>query len=376
MKRANRPLFVKKLITFLRDKLQQKFAKTFSVIETLERVLVKLPDGVDEQECMALVGRVFGIRNYALCWGGSLEIENLAEQIFEKLPEKGSGTFCVRVKRSQPHKYGSSEAEREIGSVLLEKGIDMDVKMKDPDMQIDIEFFNDTGFFTFEKKDGAGGLPVNSAGKVLTLISAGFDSPVAAYRVMRRGARSAFVSFHAYPYTDKVEQGQVKELVKILSDYQFDTRLLMVPLGKIQKEISAHPKIPARYRTLLYRRLMLRIASRLAYKEKAKALVTGDSLGQVASQTLENIFAVDAVAELPVYRPLISFDKEVIITEAKEIGTHDISARPCKDTCAMFSSRKAEVRANDFDLSEFEKLLPMDEYLERALSEVELIEFP
>lgn len=375
LKRSHETYFAKKLKDFLRNKLQERFRLPFRLIETLGRLLIPLPEGFVESEYSEIIHEVFGVQNYAFVWAGSIDVDELSQQIFNNLPELDvDASFCVRVKRSQLHTYGSSEAEREIGAQLLRAGIDRKVKMKNPSLQIEVEFFNDTGFFFFKKHDGPGGLPINTSGKLLSLISAGFDSPVASYRMMRRGARVSFVHFHSYPYSDKEEQDQVKELVKLLSRFQFDTRLFLLPFGKVQKDIASRSEVPASYRTVVYRRMMMRIASRLAVKEKARGLITGDNLGQVASQTLENLFAVNEVLDIPLYQPLISFDKEHIIAEAEKIGTAEVSSRPCKDTCVMFSPRKPEVRSSVYDLREYEKDLPIEDYIQEVLSGAELIE--
>lgn len=375
LKRSHEGYFVRKLKDFLRDKLQKRFKSPFRIAESVGRLLVSLPEVFIENEYRSVLAEVFGIQNFAFVWAGDLNVDKLGEQIFSLLPDLSDiETFCVRVKRSQSHELTSAEAERELGAVLLRKGIEKKVKLKNPDLEVNVEFFNNKGFFSFKKCSGPGGLPIGTGGKLLSLISSGFDSPVAAYRMMRRGARMSFVHFHSYPYTDLEEQQQVRQLVEILSTFQFDTRLFLLPFGKVQKAIAANSKVPARYRVLVYRRLMLKIANRLAYKEKAKGLVTGDNLGQVASQTLDNLFACNEASEIPVYRPLISFDKEHIISEAQNIGTADVSAKSCKDTCVMFTPRKPEVKASLYDLQEFEAFLPLDEYVEEVLGASVLIE--
>lgn len=375
LKGAHEAFFVKKLRDQIRDRLQKRFKTALRVVESLSRIMIDLPESFDESAYAEVLREIFGIQNFSFVWHGDLDLEKLVQQIFENLPDGGFKNFCVRVKRSQPMSLSSSEIERELGAGLLRSGIDLPVRLMEPDLPINVEIFNDCAYFSFGKHDGAGGLPVGSAGKLLSLISSGFDSPVASYQMMRRGARIAFVHFSSYPYSDRGEQDQVVEIVKHLAEFQFDTRLWILPFGELQKKISDCIDIPARHRVVIYRRLMMMIASRLSYDEQAKGLITGDCLGQVASQTLENMFVVDAAAVVPVYRPLVSFDKEAVIELSRKIGVHDLSAEPCKESCRLFSPKKPEVRANLFEIQEFEKNLPIDDLIQEVLEGGELLEF-
>lgn len=353
--------------------LEKAFRQTFVVKHCLKRFLVELPSEFDEKAYVDAMKTVFGVRNFSFVFGGSIDLEKLASEIRGKMPNFSVyENFCVRVKKSQVLQLKSFEVEREIGARLIDLGLKLPVKLKEPDLLINIEFFNDTAYFSFKKYNGEGGLPANTGGKLVSLISGGFDSPVAAYRMMKRGARVIFVHFHAYPYTDMDEINHVKDLVKILSAYQFDTKLYLVPFGEIQKRISKNLRVPAKIRTILYRRLMLKIAEKIAFKEKAKGLVTGDNFGQVASQTSENIFVIDEAASVVVYRPLISFDKDEIIRESVAIGTHEISQLPCKDACTMFAPKVPEIRANLRDILGVERELPVVSWVDEALENVEV----
>jgi thiamine biosynthesis protein ThiI len=370
LKKANKDYFVKKLRRALKVRLEKRFRKTFSVLHVLGRFLVSLPERFDEEKYAEVIEKIFGIKNFMFVYVGEIDLEKLGKQIWRKYDAKrfvDAETFCVRVKRSMVLPFKSIEAERELGAILIKNGIDKKVKLKDPDLRVDVEFFNNNGYFAFKKYLGRGGLSPNSQGKLVALISAGIDSPVAAYKMMRRGARVIFVHFHGYPYTDKDEMNQVKELVEILSEYQFDTKLYLIPFGKIQKKIATNLDVPAKVRTVLYRRLMLRIAERIAKKEKAKGLITGDNFGQVASQTPENMFAIHEASSIPVFQPLIGYDKEEIIGIARKIGTYEISKLPCKDSCSMFMPRHPELKANVYDLKRYEEGLPVEEWIEKAL---------
>jgi thiamine biosynthesis protein ThiI len=369
LKGANKDYFVKKLRKAVKMRLEKRFRKVFDVRYTLGRILVDLPERFNEEKYAEVLGRIFGIKNFKFTYVGNVKIEKLAEQIWKKMPkfEKSPENFRVKVKRSMKLPYKSVEAEREIGALLLDKGLDLKVKLKDSDFIIDVEFFNNQGYFSYCTYRGYGGFPSNSQGKLVSLISSGIDSPVASFSMMRRGARVIFVHFHGYPYTDKEEMNQTKEIVEILSKYQFDTKLYLIPFGKIQKAIAMNKDVPAKPRTVIYRRMMLRIAEAIAKKEKAKGLITGDNYGQVASQTPENMFAIHDASKIPVFQPLIGFDKEDIIKIAEKIGTFEISKLPCKDSCSMFMPKHPELKANVHDLRIYEEKLPLDDWVKQSL---------
>ena len=375
LKMANKDYFVGKLRQRIKLKFEKKFRTTFSIKHTLGRLIVPLEDDYKEEEYAAILSRVFGIKNFKFTYVLSSDIEELGKEILSLLPEVKPSSFRVKVKRSMVMPMQSVQMERELGAILLRGGFEVPVKMKNAEFVVDVEFFNEKAFVSFKKYDGVGGLSGNSQGKLVSLISAGIDSPVASYKMMKRGARIIFVHFHGYPYTDKDEMEQVKDLVEILGDFQFATKLYMVPYGAIQRAIATTLEIPAKVRTVLYRRTMLRIAEKIAHKERAKGLVTGDSLGQVASQTPENLFAVHDASTIPLFQPLIAFDKEEVIEIAEKIGTFEISKLPCKDTCTMFMPKHPELKANVYDIRDYEKSLPLDEWVEKALKDSELITF-
>jgi tRNA uracil 4-sulfurtransferase len=379
LKKSNTPYFLRKLRKALKMRLEKAFGDNFRINHTLQRFMITLPDEIEEAACVEVIKKISGIHHFKFVLEGSTDLKKLAGSIWEGMPEWVTNeetrpqTFRVKCKRSMTLPYKSIEAEREIAGHLYQSGIDIKAKMKDPEFVVDVEFFNGHGYFSYKKHKGAAGMPPNSESKLVCLMSSGFDSPVAAYKMMRRGARVIFVHFHGYPYTDVGEMDQVKDLVEVLSGYQFDTKLYLLPLGKVQKEIATNLDIPGKIRTILYRRMMLRIAEQIAKKEHARGVVTGDSYGQVASQTPENLFAVHDVSTIPLFQPLISFDKEDIIAVAREIGTEKISALPCKDSCTMFASRKPEIKANVHDLNRYEENLPIDDWIARVLAEAEVI---
>ncbi len=381
IKKGHTDYFVKKLVKRVRVKLEKSFSQNFVIKHSLRRLIVALPEDFEEKEYVKVLSRIFGIENFKFTYEGSLDVEELAKEIWNELQREmvvwEPKSFRVKVKRSMtlPSDLKSVEVERKVGALLISAGLKLPVDLKAPDLLVDIEFFNEKGFFSFKKHAGAGGMPANSQGKVVSLMSSGIDSPVASYLMMRRGARVIFTHFHGYPYTDKDEMEQVQDLVKILSDYQFDTKLYLFPFGKLQKEIGTTLEIPGKVRTILYRRLMLRVAEAVAWKEGAKGLVSGDSLGQVASQTIENMLAIHEASSIPLFQPLIAFDKQQIVEIAERIGTYDISKLPCKDSCTMFMSKHPELKAKVKDLREYEKLLPIEEWITQMMEEASVINF-
>jgi len=254
----------------------------------------------------------------------------------------------------------SPEINRQLGAAVQEKSgarVDLD----NAEFTVTVEILPHDAFFGFNKIAGAGGLPVGSSGRVAALISGGFDSPVAAYRMMQRGCRIIFVHFHSVPYQDKTSQEKVRQLVQLLTRHQFTSRLYMVPFAEIQRQIVAAVARPLR--VVLYRRMMLRIAEAIARQEKAKALITGESLGQVASQTLDNMAVIQQAARLPILRPLVGMDKQEIIDQSRRIGTFEVSSVPDQDCCQLFVPKHPATKARFIDVEEDETKLDVKDLL-------------
>jgi tRNA uracil 4-sulfurtransferase len=347
----------------------------------LGRFIVKLPADLDETVIIGAVSGVPGIVNFLIAHRVDLDFDKISKKLVELLPrdlivDQGFETFCVRVKRSQDKlPFERMKSERDFGAVLLKADIALSVKMKDPDFLVSIECFADKAYIAFGKYDGVGGLPVGTGGRVICLLSSGFDSPVAAFSMMKRGAKVDFVHFSGQPYSKKDEEEQVKKLVKILVRYEGGAKLFIVPFGDIQKKISTNLDVPAKLRVILYRRLMFKIAEKIAKYGKTKALVTGESFGQVASQTLNNMAVVDEVTDMLVFRPLIGMDKTEIIDKSREIGTHDISALPCTDTCSLFMPSNPEVSGKMYEVLEAEGHIDFDGFVKKAFDEREVLKF-
>jgi thiamine biosynthesis protein ThiI len=282
-------------------------------------------------------------------------------------------TFAVAANRSDKlFPLGSQEINREIGEwIIRQTGAAVDLER--PDFTIFIEASQKEILFGFEKMRGLGGLPAGSSGTAVSMLSGGIDSPVAAFQMMKRGCRIVFAHFHSYPYIPRTSQEKAIQLVQALNRYQYDSTLYLIPFGDLQKRLLL--EAPPRYLVILYRRFMVRIAEAIARREHAGALVTGESVGQVASQTLENMGVVGAVAILPLLRPLAGTNKEEIIAQARRIGTYDISIIPDQDCCQLFVPKHPATRAKLEIIERIEVNLPIEELVNDALAFSEKKEF-
>jgi len=250
------------------------------------------------------------------------------------------------------------------------------VDLERPELTIQIEMLSTDAFYFFGKEPGAGGLPTGTGGRVACLLSGGIDSPVAAYRMMRRGCSVLLVHFHSYPILSQVSQEKVREIAKLLASYQLRSRLVLVPFGELQQRVLL--AVPAELRVVAYRRLMFRIAERFARSWQARALVTGEVIGQVASQTLENLTTIAGATTMEVLRPLVGMDKDEIVTAAERLGTYPVSVIPDQDCCQLFTPRHPSTRVRRRDIEQAELLLPVEDMVQAAVraSAVEEYRFP
>ena len=310
--------------------------------------------------------KVFGIANFSEAFLVDRDPHTLKHAVWNTVQrQQPFSTFRIRASRAdKSFPLTSRDVEFQIGGFVKAKS-KAKVNLERAELTCFIEILSKEALFYFNKISGPGGLPVSTAGKAVALLSGGIDSPAAAWRIARRGAKNIFVHFHSYPQTDKASQENVRDLVRKLTEWQLSSKLYLVPLLNIQKKIVA--RCPTKLRVVLYRRTMLRIAEKIARKEKSKALVTGESLGQVASQTLENIDAINRVTTLPVLRPLIGMDKEEIINLAKKISTYEISIRPYEDCCSLFVPEHPETKAKLAEVEEAEKKLDIEKLTRDAL---------
>jgi thiamine biosynthesis protein ThiI len=327
-----------------------------------DRVVLEFGLNAPLETIIARLKQVTGIAYFAVARslqrGSSDDLEALCQAAWEEVGPLEFSNFAVRAKRSDksfPHRV--DEIERRVGGYLLEKlraaGRPVRVQLDDPEMTCRIEITPGPILVYARRVPGTGGLPANTTGRMVCLLSGGFDSAVAAYKMMRRGAHVNFVHFWgggAQPGESSVHVARA--LVERLVPYQYTARLYLVPFEPIQREIVR--SAPERYRLLLYRRMMLRVAERIARRNHAQAIIAGDSLGQVASQTLQNMVAVGAASPMPVFRPLVGDDKQEILALARRIGTFEISEEPFHDCCPLFLPRSPALYASAADLEQAE----------------------
>lgn len=284
-------------------------------------------------------------------------------------------SFKVVARRSNTdYPIDSMQLNQLVGAHLCAFAPDKKVKMKDPDVKVHVEIIQGSAYVFSRSDRGIGGLPVGTAGKVVSLMSGGIDSPVATWKLMKRGAVVVGVHFSGAPVTDDASEYIVDDLAHALAPAGGIGRIYTISFGNYQKAIAS--ECPPNLRIVLYRRLMFRVAQGIARIENAKALVTGESLGQVASQTLENIAAVNAVVDIPILRPLIGSDKLEIIDVAKQLGTFEISSRPADDCCTLFMPRSPETHARIKDCEAAEALVPIDAWVDEILDNLEYRDYP
>jgi thiamine biosynthesis protein ThiI len=277
-------------------------------------------------------------------------------------------TFRVTVKRSdKSFSTSSSDFASQIGAeVVKETGKKVD--LSNPEKTCYVEITKKETYIYTEKIKGVGGLPIGTGGVAVSLLSGGIDSPVASFRMIKRGVKNIFVHFHAYPTTTKQSQEKVERIVKILSGFQGESVLFLVPFDEIQKEVVLNTS--DKTRILLYRRFMARIAEVIAKREEAKAIITGESLGQVASQTVENITVMEDALSLPVFRPLIGHSKEEIIKEAEELGSYQISILPEEDCCVRFLPKNPQTKGKIKEVEKEERKIDTEKMIDKALKGV------
>jgi len=371
LKGRNRPWFIGRLVRNIRTATSDLDVQR--VVTKMGRIEVVLGS---EEAWEAVAGRlrqVFGIANFSRAALVPLDVDVIANAILQDLGDMQVSTFRVSARRADKRfPLTSPQIEREVGGRIKEaKG--WKVNLDDPEFTIHVEALTGEAFYHFGKEAGPGGMPTGVSGRVVALLSGGIDSPVAAYRLMRRGCRVIPVHFHSYPILSRASQEKVRELATLLTRYQQCTRLYMVAFGEIQQRVmlAVQPSL----RIVIYRRLMMRIAQGIADKAHAGALVTGEAIGQVASQTLENMTTIGSVVTLPVFRPLIGMDKEEIIAEAQRLGSYSISIIEDQDCCQLFTPKHPATKARRDEIEAAERGLPIDEFVRGAVESAEAEDF-
>jgi len=329
------------------------------------RMIIELVQDSPIEEITRRLSKAFGIANFVVAWEVAAEMEKIQSGLEMLIVQGNFESFKMDSRRgTKDFPLNSQQLNEQLGAFVQER-TKANVRLSNPDRTFFVEIVQNRAFLYFNKIPGAGGLPSRTGGKVLCLLSGGIDSPVAAFRLMRRGCRVMYVHFHSFPHTNAESQDKVRQILQVLSRFQLQSKLFMVPFADVQKEIVAYA--PPRLRVVLYRRFMVRIAQLIAQREKAHALVTGDCLGQVASQTLENIRTISSVSSLPIFRPLIGNDKEDIIRIAREIGTYEISIQADQDCCSLFVPRHPETRAKLHQAEEAESGLDIPGLVQSCL---------
>ena len=374
LKRGNRPLFLRHLAQNLERAVRDLGGAR--VHQLSGRILVDVEGSERPQAIAERLSRVCGVASVALAYRVPSSVDAMKAAVAALIESRRFVSFRISARRAfKTYPLTSVELNRELGAFVVERtGVRVDLHV--PDLEIHVEVLPAETFVYADRMPGPGGLPVGTAGTVAALLSGGIDSPVAAWRMMKRGCRVVFVHFHSVPYLPATSQAKARALVERLTEWQYRSRLLLVPLGEIQREVVL--SVPPPLRVVVYRRFMVRIAEALARQVGALALTTGESLGQVASQTLTNISRVDEVAEMPILRPLIGMDKAEITAEAQRLGTFEISIEPDADCCTLFVPRHPSTRVGPEEVLAAEARLEIPRLIGMGCdgARLETFEFP
>lgn len=371
LKGTNRKMFVNQL----KDNVKRTLIplRGYHVKGKRDRMYIELSPEADINEIIQRLSKVYGIKSISPV----IKIDKNEEKINQSAIQlsqdfvKGS-TFKVDVKRvDKSFRLDTYELQRQVGGAILKENNNITVNVKNPDYEIKIEVRMDAIYIYEKVIAGAGGLPVGTGGKTLLMLSGGIDSPVAGIEVMKRGVTVEAIHFHSPPFTSEKAKDKVIELTRILAERVGPIKLHLVPFTEIQKQINkvVHP----RYTMTSTRRMMMRISDKVVHQINANAIVNGENLGQVASQTLKSMYAINHVTATPVLRPLLTLDKEDIIKKAKELGTFETSIQPYEDCCTIFTP-KNPVTEPDFDkVVKYESVFNFDEMIENAVENIETL---
>ena len=367
LKGKNRPWFMRKLTDNLRTATQG--AGVERVWKGQLMVGLTLSDEECWPEVRSRLKEVFGVAKFYKAYELPQDLDGLKARMPEFLEGRSFGSFRITTNRADKRFPMNSEAvNRDLGA-FVQHLTGAQVKLKDPDLSIYVDIQTSGFLVYFDEVKAHGGLPVGVSGKVAVMLSGGIDSPVAAWQMMKRGCQAMYVHFHSYPLVDRTSMEKAVDLVEHLTKHQYESNLFMAPLSEIQKKIIL--TCPPSYRIVLYRRFMVRITEVLARRNRAKAIITGESCGQVASQTLENIAVVDDCAGMPILRPLIGANKEEIVDLAKNIGTFTTSILPDQDCCSLFVPQHPETKADLETVLRLEETLSVDEMVAEAVENTE-----
>lgn len=360
LKGQNRGLFQRKLLANIKRVLE---GIPVTSITIPSRVVIAFSQDVPWQQIKPRLASVFGLAGLIpAVWAGT-SYQELEQTVETRLASLTGASFAVRCKRSDKRfPLTSEDVQRKLGAFIKAR-TGKQVNLTTPETVVRVYVQSDGVYLALSQEDGPGGLPVGTSGKVMVLLSGGIDSPVAALLTLKRGAKVEFVHFHSAPYTGEASIRKVQELVRVLARYQGQARLTLVPFGEFQQEVAR--AAPERLRVILYRRMMVRVAERIARRHRCLALVTGESLNQVSSQTLENLAAIDRVAHMPVLRPLVGMDKQEITNMATRAGTFEISIIPHQDCCSFLQPLHPATRTTPKACEQAEKPLDVENWARR-----------
>lgn len=366
IKGKNRAAFENCLVRNIRKALKGEIVK---IRREYGRIIVEEKEDANLNFIRERLSKIPGIENFSFVTVASPDIEDIKEKAFHIAKKASFSTFRIAARRASKNFPYTSMKVNEIVGEEIRKKLGKKVDLENPDLTIFIEIGDKEAYVYKEKLKGIGGLPVGSQGKVVALLSGGIDSPVASWLMMKRGCSVFFV--HFYNENLVASPKKIEEIIEKLTEYQMESKAYFIPFGRIQYDIVAN--VAAKYRMIIYRRVMARVAEKIANREGAKAIVTGDSIGQVASQTIDNILCIYAASKLPVLPPLIGMDKKEIIEMAKKIGTYEYSIKAYDDCCSFMVAKHPATKANLQDIEKMEERIEMD--IEKIMEKAEIKEF-
>jgi len=368
IKGKNRYQFIDLLINRIRKSLN--VYGDISVTKKTGRILVKYDSKISWDKIAKSLSTCFGIAYFSKTYKSTINLPLVKNKISKLISDVQIQTFKVRTRKSFKNiPISTKEWDKEIGA-FVQAERHLPVELKKDNFTIYIEVIPNEVYIYFKKISGPGGLPQGISGHMTCLLSGGIDSPVASWRMMKRGCEVIFVHFHGSPFLSRASAEKALDLAEILNQYQINSKVYLVPFGELQKQIVLSTK--PENRVILYRRFMLRIAESISKKENVSSLITGESLGQVASQTLSNISTIQNAVEMPILRPLIGMDKEEIIKQAKEINTFETSIEPDQDCCTLFVPKHPAVRSKLFVIEKIESKLPIEKMMKIVLEKTEV----
>lgn len=375
LKGLNRSVFEDKLIKNIKRALYG--LGVIKVRKSQSRIYVEPEeDTYDFDQAIDRLKKVFGIVSLSVVSKVETDFDVIKNSVVrivrDIVTENGYKTFKVETKRgNKSFPMTSQEISCEIGGVILDHIPTLVVDVNNPDFVVYLEVREETYIYS-EKIDASGGMPTGTSGRAMLLLSGGIDSPVAGYSIAKRGVEIEAVHFYSYPYTSKRAKDKVIELARIVAQYCYGIKLYIVPFTDIQLEIN--DKCPKEEMTIIMRRMMMRIAEKIAVSKDATALITGESIGQVASQTMNGLYVTDRVVSMPVFRPLIGMDKNDVIEVARKIGTFDTSILPYEDCCTVFVAKHPNTKPKLSKIEKFEEVLDIDKLVSEAIDKIEVIE--